>query len=234
MIGFIRSVPGDTIAAPPARAAPGGRTARVTRLGDRLFAAGYARLVQGESDLMRGWRRWLVGRARGVVVELGAGTGANLPLYDRVAIERLVLVEPSPAMRRRLAGPAADAGAEVVDATAEQLPLADGTVDALVATLVLCSVPDLDRALAEAHRVLRPGGLLLLLEHVRAADPAHARRQDRLDPAWRRIAQGCHPNRDTLAHVAAAGFAVVERHPVPVAMPGASLFPHVAAVAERR
>ena len=83
----------------------------MTRLGDRLFAAGYARLVRGESEVMRGWRRWLARRAGGVVVELGAGTGANLPLYDLDAIERLILVEPSPAMRRRLAGPAAAAGA---------------------------------------------------------------------------------------------------------------------------
>jgi ubiquinone/menaquinone biosynthesis C-methylase UbiE len=205
----------------------------VTRLGDRLFAAGYARLVRGESEVMRGWRRWLARRAGGVVVELGAGTGANLPLYDLDAIERLILVEPSPAMRRRLAGPAAEAGAEVLDATAARLPLADGEADAVLSTLVLCSVPDLDAALAEIRRVLRPGGLLLLMEHVRAMEPVAARRQDRLDPAWCRIAQGCHPNRDTLAHVRSAGFDVVEEHPVPVAMPGAALFPHVAAVAVR-
>ena len=205
----------------------------MTRLGDRLFAAGYARLVRSESAVMRGWRTWLARRAHGVVVELGAGTGANLPLYDRGAIERLVLVEPSPAMRRRLAGPAAAADAEVVDATAARLPLGDGAADAVVSTLVLCSVPDLDAALAEIRRVLRPGGRLLLMEHVRAADATAARRQDRLDPAWCRLAQGCHPNRDTLAHVAAAGFTIVERHPVPVEMPGHSLFPHVAAVAER-
>jgi ubiquinone/menaquinone biosynthesis C-methylase UbiE len=205
----------------------------VTRLGDRLFAAGYARLVRGESEVMRAWRRWLVRRARGVVVELGAGTGANLGFYDRGGLERLLLVESSPAMRRRLAESAAEAGAKVVDATAARLPLAEGEADVVVSTLVLCSVPDLDAALAEIRRVLCPGGLLLLLEHVRSADATAERRQDRLDPAWCRIAQGCHPNRDTLAHVATAGFAIVERHPVPVAMPGANLFPHVAAVAAR-
>ena len=198
-------------------------------LGDRLFAAGYARLVATESDVMRAWRRWVVARAGGVVVELGAGTGANLPLY--VGVERLSLVEPSPAMRRRLAPAAAAAGAEVLAASADALLLPDASVDAVVATLVLCSVPDLPAALAELHRVLRPGGLLLLLEHVRASDAAAAAWQDRIEPIWCRVAQGCHPNRDTLAAVAAAGFAVVERHPVPVAMPGARLFPHVAAVA---
>jgi ubiquinone/menaquinone biosynthesis C-methylase UbiE len=197
----------------------------VARLGDRLFAAAYARLVATESEVMRAWRQWVASRAHGVVVELGAGTGANLAWYRDV--ERLVLVEPSPAMRARLAPVAG--GAEVVAATADALPLPDGSVDAVVATLVLCSVPDLPAALAEVRRVLRPGGSLLLLEHVRAANPRAARWQDRIAPAWCRIAQGCHPNRDTLATVAAAGFHVVERHPVPVAMPGAGLFPHVAA-----
>ena len=199
----------------------------MARLGDRAFAAAYARLVDAESEVMRGWRRWIASRAHGVVVELGAGTGANLAWYGDV--ERLVLVEPSPAMRRRLAARAGDA--EVLDATAAALPLPDDSVDAVVATLVLCSVPDLPAALAEVRRVLRPGGSLLLLEHVRAADPATARWQDRLDPAWRRLAQGCHPNRNTVAAVAAAGFTVVERHPVPVAMPGARLFPHEAVYA---
>ena len=196
----------------------------MARLADRAFAAAYARLVRTESDVMRAWRRWVASRAHGVVVELGAGTGANLEWYRDV--DRLVLVEPSPAMRKRLI-PHAGA-AEVVDATADALPLPDASVDAVVGTLVLCSVPDLPAALAEVRRVLRPGGSLLLLEHVRAADPGTARWQDRLDPAWRHLAQGCHPNRDTVAAVEDAGFTVVERHPVPVAMPGARFFPHVA------
>ena len=204
----------------------------MARLGDSLFAAGYARLVAGESDVMLAWRRWTAGRAHGVVVELGAGTGANLPFYGD-AVQRLVLVEPSTAMRRRLAPAAADAGAEVVAGEAAALPFADGAVDAVVATLVLCSVPDLPAALAECRRVLRPGGDLLLLEHVRSDDAATAAWQDRLDLPWSRVMQGCHPNRDTAAAVAAAGFDVLERHPVAVAMPGARLFPHVALRAQR-
>ncbi|MGA0122392.1 MAG: class I SAM-dependent methyltransferase [Gaiellales bacterium] len=200
---------------------------------DRAFVAGYARLVGAESDAMRSWRRWVAGRAHGTVLELGAGTGANLPLYDRAAVERLVLVEPSPAMRRRLAPAAARWGAELVDADADHLPLPDQTADAVVATLVLCSVPDPAAALAEIRRVLRPGGRLLLLEHVRAHDAAAAAWQDRLDLVWRHLAQGCHPNRDTAASVRAAGFRVEEEHPVPVDMPGARLFPHLALVAAR-
>ena len=172
----------------------------MARLGDRAFAAAYARLVRSESEVMRAWRQWAASRAHGVVVEIGAGTGANLEWYR--GVDRLVLVEPSPSMRARLAAVAGDA--EVVDATADRLPLTDASVDAVVATLVLCSVPDQPAALAEVRRVLRPGGSLLLLEHVRTDDPGTARWQDRLDPVWRHLAQGCHPNRDTVAAVAAA------------------------------
>lgn len=189
-------------------------------------------MVGAESAAMRGWRRWVAGRAHGTVAELGAGTGANLAYYGD-AVRRLVLVEPSPAMRHRLAPAAERARAELVDGEAAALPFADGEVDAIVATLVLCSVRDLPAALAECRRVLRPGGDLLLLEHVRSDDAAAAAWQDRIDPAWRRLMQGCHPNRDSLAAVAAAGFDIVERHPVPVEMPAARLFPHVAARAVR-
>lgn len=198
----------------------------MARLGDRLFAAAYARLVAGESAPMRAWRQWVAGRAHGVVVELGAGTGANLEWYRD--IDRLLLVEPSPAMRSRLGPAAAAYRAEVIDATAEALPLEDASVDAVVATLVLCSVPDLPAALAEIRRVLRPDGRLLLIEHVRARESGTAAWQDRIDPVWCQLAQGCHPNRDTAAAVADAGFTIVERHPVPIDMPGGRFFPHVA------
>ena len=195
-------------------------------VGDRLFAAAYARLLAGESERMRAWRQWVAGRAHGVVVELGAGTGANLEWYRDV--ERLLLIEPSPAMRSRLEPVAAAYGAEVIDATAQVLPLEDSSVGAVVGTLVLCSVPDLPAALAEIRRVLRPDGRLLLVEHVRAGEPGTAAWQDRLDPVWCHLAQGCHPNRDTAAAVAQAGFTIVERHPVPIDMPGGRFFPHVA------
>jgi len=200
-------------------------------VGDRLFAAVYERMAASESDTMLAWRRWLASQATGVVVEIGAGTGANLPFLERA--DRIAVVEPSPSMRRRLAPLAEEAGAELVDASADDLPLDDASVDAVLCTLVLCSVPDLPAALDEIRRVLRPGGRLLLLEHVRSDDPRTAAWQDRAVPVWRRAAQGCHPNRDTLAAVEAAGFAIAERHPVPVEMPGARFVPHVAAVAVR-
>jgi SAM-dependent methyltransferase len=152
-------------------------------------------------------RRELLREASGRVLEIGAGTGANLPHYP--AVTRLVLTEPDAAMRRRIRPRLAGAGfpVEVRDAPAERLPFPDGSADTVVATLVLCSVDDPARALAEVRRVLRPGGRLLFLEHVRARGRA-ARWQDRIAPVWRRLAGGCRPNRETVEAITSAGFAV--------------------------
>lgn len=95
---------------------------------------------------------------------------------------------------------------EVVEAPAERLPFPDDSFDTVVCTLVLCTVDDPDRAIAEVRRVLKPGGRLLLIEHVRSHDPRIARWQDRVTPLWKRIGHGCHPNRDTAAALARAGF----------------------------
>jgi ubiquinone/menaquinone biosynthesis C-methylase UbiE len=197
-------------------------------LGDRLFAAVYDRCLP-DSPRAAQWRRHLLRHAHGVVVEIGAGTGANLPAYP--AVERLVLSEPSPAMRRRLAPRAAAAGAELIDAAADRLPFVDGSIDTVVCGLVLCTVPDQAPALAEIRRVLRPGGTLVLFEHVRSDDPAAAAWQDRLDAPWRVVARGCHLNRDTMAAVRTAGFAVTELHPLQLGMPGERYAPHIAAIA---
>ncbi len=162
---------------------------------------------RAERGPMGARRRELLREASGRVLEIGAGTGVNLPHYREVTA--LILVEPDAAMRRRLAPRAAAAPfpVEVLDDPAERLPLADASVDAVVLTGVLCSVDDPARALAEARRALRPGGRLLFIEHVRAEGHA-ARWQDRLTPAWRRLNAGCHPNRDTVAAIRAAGFVV--------------------------
>lgn len=197
-------------------------------LGDRLFAAVYDRCLP-DSPQAAAWRRQLLRHAHGVVVEIGAGTGANLPAYPRV--DRLVLTEPSPAMLRRLAPRAAAAGAELIEAAADRLPFVDGSIDTVVCGLVLCTVPDQAAALDEIRRILRPGGTLLLFEHVRSADPHAAAWQDRLDAPWRVAARGCHLNRDTLAAVCAAGFTVEELHPLQLGMPGERFVPHIAAVA---
>jgi ubiquinone/menaquinone biosynthesis C-methylase UbiE len=186
----------------------------------RVVAATYdAALSSSERHGLAALRAELLAAARGRVVELGAGTGANLDHWPRGPIASLLLTEPDPAMARRLERRVArrEAAAQVVRAPADALPVPDGSVDTVVASLVLCTVPDVPAALAEVRRVLAPGGRLLFLEHVRHADPARARRQDRLTPVHRALTVGCHPNRPTPDLIAAAGFAVrdlrVERFP---------------------
>jgi ubiquinone/menaquinone biosynthesis C-methylase UbiE len=190
-----------------------------------LFALAYDRAMSGtEAAGLRERRRELLASARGTVVEVGAGTGVNVALYPP-AVERVVLVEPEAAMVRRLAArvreraPVARPAFEVRRAPAEALPLADGSADVAVCTLVLCTVSAPARALSEIRRVLRPDGVLLFLEHVRADDPGPARWQDRLDPLWRRWGHGCRCNRPTAATIAAAGFdfEAIERGRVPKA-----------------
>jgi ubiquinone/menaquinone biosynthesis C-methylase UbiE len=150
-----------------------------------------------------------VAELRGDVLEVGAGTGLNLPRYR--SADLLVALEPHRTYSRRLrarAG-AAHVPVEVVAGTAEELPFADESFDNVVTTLSLCSVGDLDVALAEIRRVLRPGGALHFLEHERG-EGATARWQDRLTPIQRRIADGCHLNRDTAAAILQAGFEITE------------------------
>jgi ubiquinone/menaquinone biosynthesis C-methylase UbiE len=200
--------------------------------GHRLFAALYDRLnAAAERAYMSGRRSRLLAGARGAALEIGGGTGANLPHYRNV--ERLVVTEPDPFMREKLRPKLAQARVpvEVSDAGAQALPFPDGSFDAVVSTLVLCTVPDQREALAEIRRVLRPGGRLLFIEHVRGAGNI-ARWQDRIEPLWRRLLAGCHPNRDTVTAIEAVGFrvAALERFEPPV--PLAGFTPHVQGTAE--
>ena len=174
----------------------------------RLFAAVYERQL---APVERGWlgerRAALVGDLAGRVVEVGAGTGASLGHYRLAA--GVVACEPDPAMRARLAAKLAGARVpvEVSPAAAEALPFPDASFDAAVCQLVLCSVPDPAAALAELRRVLRPGGRLVFLEHVRAEGRLGAW-QDRLAPLHALLVGGCRPNRDLAGAIAAAGFAL--------------------------
>jgi ubiquinone/menaquinone biosynthesis C-methylase UbiE len=186
-----------------------------------LFARGYDRLTKAAEDAgLRETRRSLLASAEGRTLEIGAGTGVNLELYPD-SVTELVLTEPDEHMRRQLERklPGLRRPAEVVDAGAEDLPFPDASVDTVVATLVLCTIPDPRAALNEAARVLRPAGRLLFLEHVRASEPKVARWQDRLERPWGWFGRGCHPNRDTLANIEAARFEVakVEREEMPKA-----------------
>ena len=185
-----------------------------------LFAATYDRLSQKSEEAgLRALRQGLLAGATGRVLEIGAGTGANLGLYDGT-IDGLVVTEPEPAMLRRLQKAAHHHMplARVVRASAEQLPFEDGSFDTVVSTLVLCGVDDQTQALQEAHRVLKAGGQLLFLEHVRSDDPNLARFQDRIN--WlNRIVVQCDCNRSTLAAIEAEGFTVskLERTELPKA-----------------
>jgi ubiquinone/menaquinone biosynthesis C-methylase UbiE len=173
-----------------------------------VFAALYDQIMRrGEERTMRERRGELVAKARGRTLEIGAGTGANIPYYPD-AIEEVILAEPFEPMRRRLERKLRQRGksASALDASAEAIPLDDESVDTVVSTLVLCTVDFPDRALAEIARVLRPGGQLLFIEHVRSHSPRTARWQDRLETPWRHFAAGCRCNRDTVASIAAAGF----------------------------
>jgi len=181
----------------------------------RIEALLFDRLMAGaERAGFADMRARALEHASGRVLEIGAGTGLNLVRYPAGAAE-LVLTEPEPAMARKLQKKLRGQPliARVVDASAEALPFEDASFDTAVSTIVLCSVEDPARALGELRRVLKPGGRLLFLEHVRAEDPRLARWQDRLNPVWRAVANGCNCNRDTLAAIEAAGFAVeqVER-----------------------
>ena len=189
----------------------------------RLFAAGYDRMLRSTEEAgLRDRRREVVSQARGATLELGAGTGLNLDLYTD-AVTDLVLTEPSDHMARRLrrrAG-AERRDAEVVEAPAESLPFPDDRFDTVVSTLVLCTVGDQRRTLAEVARVLKPGGRLLFVEHVRSPDPRVARWQDRLMRPWRFCGDGCHCNRDTVAEIEASALQLgeVERGELPKAPP---------------
>jgi SAM-dependent methyltransferase len=143
------------------------------------------------------------------VLEIGAGTGLSFPHYP-AAVEEVVALEPDEGMATRAARRAGESERRItlVAGSAEDLPFEDASFDWAVAMLVFCTVSDPARALAEVRRVLRPGGGLLFLEHVRSAEPRRARWQDRLERPWGFVAQGCHPNRDTVGTIGAAGFAV--------------------------
>lgn len=189
---------------------------RVTAAGT-LAAVGFyrerilPRLVDracGTADL-RAWRARATDGLTGVVVEIGFGSGLNVPHYP-AGVELVHAIEPAGAALR-LARERIDASpVRVVHHTldAESLPLPDGSCDGALSTFTLCTIPDVDRALAELRRVLRPGGRLHVLEHGRSPDPGVARWQHRLEPAQRRLAGGCHLTREPVALLESAGFDV--------------------------
>jgi ubiquinone/menaquinone biosynthesis C-methylase UbiE len=159
-------------------------------------------------------RQKVVPLAQGRVLEVGIGTGLNMPYYDKARVQQITGLDPAlelhPRARQRIA--AAGLPVELVGLSAEQIPRPDASFDTVLVTYTLCSIPDPLAALREMRRVLAPGGTLLFCEHGRAPDAAVAHWQDRLQPLWGKFAGGCHLNRDIPALLDAAGFACPALH----------------------
>ena len=155
-------------------------------------------------------RRKVVPQASGRVLEIGIGSGLNMPYYDPAKVEKLWGLEPSDEIRRMAEQKAVGSPfpVEFIGLPGERIPLEAGSVDTVVSTYVLCTIPHAVTALREMRRVLKPGGQLLFSEHGRAPDASVARWQDRLDGVWGKIAGGCHLNRDIPALLRQGGFAI--------------------------
>ena len=177
------------------------------------MAAIYDRFMSGmERACGDAWRSDLLGALRGDILEIGAGTGVNLGHYHDVT--RLVVAEPEPNMRKKLKAKIESLGErpakslEIVEWESERLPCADASFDAVVSTLVLCSVQDPTKSLAEIKRVLKPGGRLVFWEHVIAEKPNRLKWQRRVEPVWKRVFGNCHLCRDTAGAIEKAGFTI--------------------------
>ncbi|HEX6460877.1 MAG TPA: class I SAM-dependent methyltransferase [Thermoleophilaceae bacterium] len=187
-------------------------TERPTSLYERFSARIYDPFLWlAERGGMAQRRRDLLASARGRVLEIGAGTGLNVRHYPP-GIDELVLTEPVASMARRLERRAArhDGKPRVVVAPAERLPFPDNAFDTVVSTLVLCTVPEPDQALAEIRRVLKPDGALLFIEHLRSDVERWGRWQDRLERPWAAFASGCRCNRNTLDLLGESGMHLAE------------------------
>jgi len=166
--------------------------------------------TMGNRALTRERARW-VPRARGIVLEIGAGSGRNGPFYGP-AVEKLFALEPSEELGRLARARLAPMpfAVQFLPCAAEKIPLGEGAVDSVVSTWTLCTIGDPARALVEVRRVLRPGGGVIFIEHGRSPDPRVAAWQSRLTPLWRRVAGGCHLNRPIQELLEGSGFAIEE------------------------
>ncbi|MBT2662586.1 class I SAM-dependent methyltransferase [Bacillus sp. ISL-45] len=179
----------------------------------KIFAFSYDKLM---GPLEKKWiarvRKKIISDLVGNVLEIGAGTGANFPYYSREKVENVVSLEPNPHMLGQAILRAKEAGlpVEFHQGMAETLPFKDGEFDTVVATLVLCSVSEPQKVFQEVRRVCKKGGKIVLFEHVRTESKALAALQDVLTPAWKRLCDGCHLNRDTGRYMRESGIKVIK------------------------
>jgi len=166
-------------------------------------------LRDAEKKCLRDWRKVLLQNLSGDVIDLGCGTGANLEFYPQ-SLNSLVLAEPSPYMRHQLVKKLTThktLPTKILDCTAESIPYPDSFFDAVVSTLLLCTANNSKQALSEIHRVLRPGGKLLFIEHVAAGSGTKRLKWQRImEPLWKILQCGCHLTRDTERDILQAGF----------------------------
>lgn len=175
-----------------------------------MFAAAYDLLNSGVEGRLKSYREQTAGRARGDVLEIGVGTGANLAFYGQDV--RLTVAEPNPHMTTRLLRRAARIGIQVkvVPGIGEQLPFPNESFDSVITPLVLCTVEDLDKVVAEAARVLRPEGVFYFYEHVATNSGLRRRLENALNPIWQFATTGCNLNRDIESAIRVAGFSQID------------------------
>jgi ubiquinone/menaquinone biosynthesis C-methylase UbiE len=201
----------------------------------RLFAWCMSKGNGEEEAAVAQYRRHLFAGLHGTVIEIGPGNGANLAYLTPDQELHWVGIEPNPYMHRYLKAQAARLGLPDLDlraGSAEQMEMEDESADAVIGTLVLCSVTDQQKALREVLRVLKPGGHFLFIEHVAAPQGTRLRaRQNRITPLWQYVGDGCQPNRETWVALQAAGFAQLSFEHFDVHVPIAG--PHIAGVAKK-
>ncbi|MEX0801256.1 MAG: class I SAM-dependent methyltransferase [Dehalococcoidia bacterium] len=204
--------------------------------GHKWFAALFDRIMaSAERSFMKRVRRDITGGAKGRVLEIGCGTGANFPYYSDQADE-VIATEPDPYMleRARKKADTARRPLEIRQASAEELPFPDSSFDTVVSTLNMCSIPHPDRALAEIKRILKPSGEYRFYDHVRYGNAFGAFWQDLIAPVWGWLGAGCHPNRDIAAFIRDAGFELERLEsskPLPPIPPMLFSRPHILGVA---